>query len=359
MNRNVVTDYLNVGVSCQNPLLIIHPSCREFALTCDEYYIDGVHFVIDSDKKCKLLKNVESVGKILNLPYVHSLDDEKLSKLSDKDIQDFSERLARFVNDSFFVNSVGATFPIFTFVPCGKCDVCLHSKLVSYLQRAQMAFEESMRPVVFATLTYNDKNLPVDGVNIRDIQLFKKKFKRIFDSLGLCSDGIKFIISSEYGHKTHRPHYHCLIFGIPQFFGEKTSVCEQDYYVNQAVRYAWRNPERISDLRYRPFMDFCSAYNQLYNRDKDYDVFSKGFCNVSILDSSSQSCVSYVLKYISKDNVTSPVYVGKTKNFISVSQNLGVKFVKDNFYFEDFKFYSCSGQFIETKLCGYYLKSSK
>lgn len=61
----------------------------------------------------------------------------------------------------------------------------------------------------FLTLTYSDTNLPDDlSVSLRPLQLFLKRLRK-----QLAPKSIRFFACGEYGDRTHRPHYHALIFG--------------------------------------------------------------------------------------------------------------------------------------------------
>jgi hypothetical protein len=75
----------------------------------------------------------------------------------------------------------------------------------------------------FVTLTYNDDMLPYsfDGLPIlckQDVQLWLKRLRKRFGR-----DKIRYYAAGEYGTKTHRPHYHVIVYGIgpeqldPQF----------------------------------------------------------------------------------------------------------------------------------------------
>ncbi len=63
----------------------------------------------------------------------------------------------------------------------------------------------------FVTLTYNEKNLPMNNgiptLNTRDFQLFMKKLRKLRDTK------IAFFQCGEYG-ELGRPHHHALLFGI-------------------------------------------------------------------------------------------------------------------------------------------------
>ena len=103
----------------------------------------------------------------------------------------------------------------YIYVPCGRCAECLQAKQNSFIQRAVM--ECHFSHMFFLTLTYNNDFIPTvcdsNGVVYRypssdDVQ---KMFKRIRQSNAI---GRQFTYSahSEYGGKTHRPHWHIMLF---------------------------------------------------------------------------------------------------------------------------------------------------
>ena len=108
----------------------------------------------------------------------------------------------------------------FKYVPCGKCIACLQAR------RSQWTFrlcKESDASVLsyFVTLTYDDDHLlnnmyqynkvVFPCFNKRDIQLYLKRLRK---RLHKFCDTIQmsYLLVSEYGTKTFRPHYHALMF---------------------------------------------------------------------------------------------------------------------------------------------------
>lgn len=67
----------------------------------------------------------------------------------------------------------------------------------------------------FVTLTYRDDDLPVSlcrGLPVlekRDCQLWLKRLRKHLDR-----SGIRYYLAGEYGTRTHRPHYHAILFGV-------------------------------------------------------------------------------------------------------------------------------------------------
>lgn len=135
-------------------------------------------------------------------------------------------------------------------VPCGKCPQCLSQAQDEWFLRTWSEikkYNDAGGKVVFVTLTYNSKNLPVytdvyesvdpDTGELRmepfSVPCFSKRHKdkflnslnKFFERQGYtgetCSFPLRFIWCSEYGEDqfaTHRPHYHVLLFFPPEYF---------------------------------------------------------------------------------------------------------------------------------------------
>lgn len=116
----------------------------------------------------------------------------------------------------------GVRVPSFVSAPCGKCAVCLNKKRKEY--RARLLFEASeCADVVFFTLTYNDANLPSNGLERSDVSKFFKRFRinlqrYVMSALNMSyEEAVEFckfrsFYCGEYGKTTKRAHYHGLLF---------------------------------------------------------------------------------------------------------------------------------------------------
>ena len=100
-------------------------------------------------------------------------------------------------------------------VNCGKCLNCISNKKRDYGLRASVEIEKFPNQI-FATLTYNDidipKNYQKDGsikLSLREeharnfIKKVRQQLKRDFSG-----NDLKYFIAGEYGDTTKRPHYH-------------------------------------------------------------------------------------------------------------------------------------------------------
>ena len=97
-------------------------------------------------------------------------------------------------------------------VRCGKCLLCRQVRAEEIAVRALLELKSYPVDVQhsFITLTVSDDRLPEvfpdARLNHRSFQLFMKRLrKRGVD----C----RYLMCGEYGERTHRPHYHCVLFG--------------------------------------------------------------------------------------------------------------------------------------------------
>lgn len=102
-----------------------------------------------------------------------------------------------------------------TLVPCGRCAECVKRAQNGFVVRC-LSESQTHSDIFFFTLTYDDKNLPYNEageptLRREDVKLWKKRFRHLIDNkdFSWCCIG-------EYGSRTHRPHYHGLIFGLSE-----------------------------------------------------------------------------------------------------------------------------------------------
>lgn len=173
--------------------------------------------------------------------------------------------------------STGDTIPVYILVECGKCQPCIVKKRVSL--KNQMILEQSVQeePPVFLTLTYDDQHLPHDGVSVRDVQLFLKRFRSYVDYHYPAFAKFRYVCFSEYGSLHGRPHYHLLLFGLGLTSPRDILKLETD------LRTTWQN----------------------------------GFVYAKLCD---YGCFNYVSKYVCKG---SNVPLGKNPNFRLSSRRHG------------------------------------
>lgn len=226
-------------------------------------------------------------------------------------------------------------------VPCGKCLECAQKRVNDWSFR--MIQEMSDKNAYFFTLTYDDENLPIgcfdsvtgklflkqrmpyydwhgliwkcdpdfnkfpDGVELVDLPCFHKPDLQYFihalrDDLRRkkVKVKLKYFISSEYGGKTLRPHYHGVIFGFPfdlstfinlmqkywKFGFSSASICNQNriYYT---LKYAFKNavvkPKGLAPFSERCFI-MCSKNIGINFLTQETITWMKSNLNIKIHD---------------------------------------------------------------------------
>lgn len=193
----------------------------------------------------------------------------------------------------YAIDNDGVCTPIYMAVPCNKCFECIESKRSAL--RTRMLLEQMSHqncPQIFVTLTYNDENLPSDGVSREDVRRFLNRFHLYLGRAGFPTY-FRHVFFSEYGSLHGRPHYHGLLYGIN--------------YLTDSMR-----------------LKFLEVLEKSWN---------KGFVYVKIVDGSVSS---YVSKYVGKD-VSFPIGDGKNPNFWTASRvdgGLGSLICKEDSFLE-------------------------
>lgn len=164
-------------------------------------------------------------------------------------------------NDYAFITRSGDEIPAFIAVPCGKCVVCRGRVVNDWVTRCVCESSEHLALPYFVTLTYNNYHLPSTGVCKSDVQKF---FKRLRVRIG----SFRYLLCSEYGKNSHRPHYHFIIWS--DYFKGLDNIA-----VLNIIERAWS------------LYDYQNGF---------YDSF--GFCYVRPCD---MGAVRYVSKYMYKD----------------------------------------------------------
>lgn len=138
--------------------------------------------------------------------------------------------------------------PVYLQVPCGRCAECLAIRQSDWLVRAYFEYKacsDAGGTTLFVTFTYNNENLPHFTLNgktyacfyrpdyTRFMDLFRKRLTRRF---GVDKGSVKVFWTSEYGGKTHRPHYHALIF-----IYDKISVSSIKHQIYECWPYGFIN----------------------------------------------------------------------------------------------------------------------
>lgn len=100
------------------------------------------------------------------------------------------------------------------FVPCGSCFACKQRATNQWIFRL-MQEDRRSESSHFITLTYDEDHLQRVGkkatLRKRDLQNFFKRLRR-YQAYSGNEAQIKYYAVGEYGSKSHRPHYHAIVF---------------------------------------------------------------------------------------------------------------------------------------------------
>nr|QJB21694.1 MAG: replication initiator protein [Microvirus sp.] len=117
-------------------------------------------------------------------------------------------------------------------LPCGKCPECQKDYYTSWATRGSrelLQWEHS----VFITLTYDEKNLPPDNsLDKKHVQDFIKRVKKHFKSTK--ENPIRQTYCGEYGSRTHRPHYHAILYNCDFSDAKKKYMSPQRHQVYES-----------------------------------------------------------------------------------------------------------------------------
>lgn len=170
-------------------------------------------------------------------------------------------------------------------VPCGKCPGCRMDYSRVWANRMLVELDDMDNQAVFLTLTYNAEHLPYTDLddkgrryptlNKRDLQLFWKRLRKAFPD-----SRIRYYIAGEYGPKTHRPHYHAIVYGLS-----------------------------LSDFADLEFLRTNGLGQAYYNSPKLADIWGNGFI---VLSEVSWHTCAYVSRYVLKKRGKLDKYVVAT-----------------------------------------------
>lgn len=214
----------------------------------------------------------------------------------------------------YFNIKTGEMIPMYLEVPCQKCIICRDKKAVEWATRITCEGNYHSNCPWWITLTYNKYNIPSNGIEKRDLQLFFKRLReRVSRKVG-TDVRIRFVGVGEYGGNTARPHYHAIVFGLPITDAKETLTL---------IENAWSH--RIS---YNKFMSIIKSdgddgKNYTFIRDdvngKSMYYLRNGFVYVK---PAHDNTPLYLAKYMFKPELNCPF--GCNPNFCLSSRKNGI-----------------------------------
>lgn len=171
-------------------------------------------------------------------------------------------------------NEFGVVQPFVFRVPCGKCLGCLSDRRNQWITRCLIEAQEYSSNF-FITCTYNEQNVPPVLVR-KHWQDFFKRLRSWCARNGRPSP--REYYRGEYGHKNHRPHFHCIAFNL-DYFGDE-----------RVLFYMTRKGKKV----YHP----CPGATPYMTSKTLENLWTHGFVLIAPVCFAS---VKYVAKYLDKD----------------------------------------------------------
>lgn len=157
---------------------------------------------------------------------------------------------------------------------CGACPECLRKRSNIWALRAVYESRQHLNNCM-VTLTYDNferdskgnivGELPVNPdlkVKQRDIQLFIKRLRKWYSIVS--DEKIKYIACAEYGSRTHRAHYHLILFGVkfPDIHFYKKSKRGNIIYMSPILSKLWnRGICTVDSIRvHSAVARYCTKY---------------------------------------------------------------------------------------------------
>lgn len=102
---------------------------------------------------------------------------------------------------------------------CGQCMACRYNRRRVWMHRIMLEAAQ-YQDNCFATLTYEDGNLPEGGTLVPSHpQLWLKRLRA-----RVAPSKFRFFLVGEYGDASGRPHYHAALFGFPTCVNGDTRI---------------------------------------------------------------------------------------------------------------------------------------
>ena len=189
----------------------------------------------------------------------------------------------------------------YSFVPCGKCAECRTSMKNAWFFRLAVELQECQKQhwhIGFFTLTYNDKHLPFfTSENGERVQCFRrsdvrrlilrlrKQYHKEFDVTKMV-----YLVASEFGEHTKRPHYHGIICFPPcispsRMLSDLKKYCsteEDENHQMHSLGFIFPSYEQYAEQKFIVTSAYASA------------MYAAKYCCKDVFFQSEISCLSDV-----------------------------------------------------------------
>lgn len=191
------------------------------------------------------------------------------------------------------------------FVPCGKCFECQQQKQNEWFVRNYFQWQsQPANTSFFYTLTYNNESVPKFSTkwsvclvfSKRHITLFLKRLRKRLLKIGIT---LRYMVTSEYGEKYKRPHYHALFYlscPVNPFvfykmvedawqygfvkYGENVGVISDmrgiryvTKYVTKDMSFMLQNSGDLIKYVYNRYIDLLNYLNNRYDLHMDWTLY--------------------------------------------------------------------------------------
>lgn len=191
------------------------------------------------------------------------------------------------------------------FVPCGTCPDCrfrarreLTYRLVKEYDDYYLEHDDPLREsVLFVTLTYDDDHIvfkkTIEPFAVRGtgelvlvdaptlVKAHVQKFLKDLRSwLDYHADGLKvrFFVAGEYGPKTLRPHYHMIVYGLPdtllRLYGVRIWSVSDHLFTSDLLSSIWGRGRVVYGIANFATMQYCAGYvlKKMHSFEKEADT---------------------------------------------------------------------------------------
>lgn len=292
----------NLQPQCEHPVIILNPHIKDILLSVGFYYLDGRKISVNKHK----WYDEFPWSHFAKLKYKREIIDDELISTYDYSI------CAR-----CYTIQDGEEIPLYMQVPCGKCVLCTEKKANEWVTRAMAETQTSSNKPYFVTLTYNNRYLPKDGVMKKDAQNFMKRLRINCERYTGQSHNIRFFLCSEYGSQFGRPHYHLLLWNMPNL---------QDNHIDDLIKKSWS--VAVNKKVYASIPDTLDKYGRLqYKYQRKVNGITRhyalmGYYTLGDTDEGRfEARVRYAMKYMRKEQT---IPDGKNSAFVFCSRRRGI-----------------------------------
>lgn len=254
------------NIKCEYPTILINPRLRWLSNSFSRVYIRGRLVAVCPSKIHK-----EYIRKFSPKKYGITYTD---------------------VSDCYILSLYGEIKPLYIIVPCGSCRLCREKKSRELMARCTAETNQYGRAPLFITFTYADKYLPQKGLEKKDLQLFFKRLRSRLDYYNV-EHNLRYLAVGEYGSKTHRAHYHVILWNFPVQNSLFPSIISVQNFISRAWSvFVYRDGKRV--------IKRTSSGKALRYPSGAYVYETDPLGMIKILPV-TQGCSAYVTKYMRKE----------------------------------------------------------